>query len=413
MTASTNKPKKKGQAMESLKPTTRARRSSRRHLLTIGMWLAAALIAMAALAACGGQEKRQVSDELDSQLQQILDSAVANPKTVFPGTALYVSQPELGTWAGAAGKGNIDPATPMKPYDRFRAGSIMKPFVATVVLQLFEEGKLALDDRLAAVLPQDVVARVADGDRITVRMLLNHTSGIPEYSDELHERMVVADPHRVWEVEEVLEMAAAHPRQFEPGEGSAYSNTDYNLLGLVIEEATGESWRAVVLERIIDRLDLENTSLPGPGDVSVGSGAAHGYMLLNGELRDFADIDPSVAGAAGGHALVTTTEDLARFLDALLAGELFEQPETLEEMLTFVEATDENPYLVGYGLGIERWELPGGVEVIGHFGETAGYRAFVGHLPAQEIDIAMVITNPDDPTPVLMPALELMVAEAS
>jgi D-alanyl-D-alanine carboxypeptidase len=373
------------------------------------------MIAMSVLTACGGDEEKKVSPELGTQFQQVLDRAVESPKTFFPGTALYVNLPELGTWAGAAGEGNIDPATPMMAENSFRAGSIVKPFVAAAVLQLVEEGKVALDDPLPAVLPQDVVARIADADRITVRMLLNHTSGIPEYSDREHERMVAADPHRVWQVDEYLEMAAAHPRQFEPGEGYAYSNTDYNLLGLVIEEATGESWREVVRDRVIDPLDLEHTSLPEPGDASIGSGAAHGYELLDGELRDYTDIDPSVAGAAGGHALVTTTKDLARFLDALLAGELFERPETLEEMLTFVDTTDAPavPGEVGYGLGIERFEWPGGVEVIGHFGGTAGYLAVVGNLPAEGIDFSMVITAQDDPTPVLFPALEIMVAEAS
>jgi D-alanyl-D-alanine carboxypeptidase len=372
----------------------------------------AATIAISILVACGGEANRQVSDELDAQLQQILDSAVDSPETVFPGTALYVSQPDVGSWGGAAGEGNIDPAVPMRPEDTFRAGSIVKPFVAAAVLQLAEQGELALDDPLPAVLPQDVVARFADADRITVRMLLNHTSGIPEYlGEELH-RSVIADPHRVWQVEEFLDLAATQPRQFEPGEAYAYSNTDYNLLGLIIEEATDESWRDVVGERVIDRLELEHTSLPDPGDVSIAGDAAHGYELVNGELRDVSDVDPSMAGAAGGQALVTTTEDLTRFVDALLAGELFEQPETLEEMLTFVPA-DDVPGKVGYGLGIERYELPGGVEMIGHLGTGAGYRAWIGHLPAQDIDIAMVITNADDPSPVFMPTLELMVAEAS
>jgi D-alanyl-D-alanine carboxypeptidase len=257
-----------------------------------------------------------------------------------------------------------------------------------------------------------VVDRIAEADRITVRMLLNRTSGIPEYEDEEFDRTVGADTHRLWRVEELLELAAAQARQFEPGEQYACSNTDYTLLGLVIEEATGEPWRAAVRERVIDRLDLESTSLPEPGDVSLRDNAAHGYELVDGELRDFSDVDPSMAGAAGGHALLTTTEDLAHFMDALLAGELFEQPETFDEVLTLVPAADV-PGKVGYGLGIERYELPGGVEMIGHLGTTAGYRAFVGRLPAQQIDIAMVITNQDDPTPVLMPALELMVAEAA
>ncbi len=98
----------------------------------------------------------------------------------------------------------------------------------------------------------------------------------------------------------------------------------------------------------------------------------------------------------------------------MLAGELFDQAETLEDMLTFVEATGAAaPGLVGYGLGVERYEFPGGVEVIGHLGSSAGYRAFVGNGPAQDLAIAKIITNPDDYSPVLVPALELMVAEAS
>src|SRR5437762_1117940 len=119
----------KGKPMEPLDPTTGFRRLSRRHWLMIVASLGAALIASTVLAACGGTEKKHVSDQLAGQLQQILDSAVANPKTVFPGTALYVSQPGLGTWAGAAGKGNIAQATPMRADATFRGGSIMKPFV--------------------------------------------------------------------------------------------------------------------------------------------------------------------------------------------------------------------------------------------------------------------------------------------
>ena len=163
------------------------------------------------------------------------------------------------------------------------------------------------------MLPHSVVARVADADRITVRMLLNHTSGIPEYSDEKFYREVLVHPRRIWKVEELLDRAAAQPRAFAPGERYAYSNTDYNLLGLVIERATGKPWRMVVRERIIDRLGLKRTSLPEPGHVSIGSDASHGYELVNGKLRDASDVDPSMAGAAGGNALVTTTQDLSQF----------------------------------------------------------------------------------------------------
>jgi D-alanyl-D-alanine carboxypeptidase len=139
---------------------------------------------------------------------------------------------------------------------------------------------------------------------------------------------------------------------------------------------------------------------------------AHGYQVIGGRRRDLTDVDASMGGAAGGHALLTTAGDLSRFLRALLAGRLFQRPETLAAMRTFVPTPDDHGR-VGYGLGLERYVLPGGVEMVGHMGTTAGYRAYMFHLPAQDIDLAMVTTSPDDPMPVLEPALKLLVAEAS
>ena len=365
----------KGQLRKPVRANLRARRWSRRSWLSIGSSLGAALIAMAVLAGCGGTDERHVSKQLATKLQQVLDSAVASPKTVFPGTALYISQPKLGIWSGAAGEANIDPATPMRANDTFRAGSIMKPFISAVVLQLVEENKLALGDRLPAVLPPGVAGRFANAGQITVRMLLNHTSGIPDYVGAQFDREVIAQPKRIWKVGEFLARAAAQPPAFAPGRRYHYSNTDYNLLGLIIERVTGQPWRTAVRERIIDRLGLTHTSLPEPGHVSIGSDAAHGYQLVNGKLRDTTGVDPSMAGAAGGNALVTTTSDLARFMHALFTGKLFERPETLKQMLTFVKAAD-NPGEVGYGLGIERYQLPGGVEMSGTLaGQPATWRS--------------------------------------
>jgi D-alanyl-D-alanine carboxypeptidase len=378
--------------------------------------LAAASVAAAALTACGGKSESHVSKKLGTNLQHVLDSAVATPKTGYPGAVLYVSRPKVGTWSGAAGEANVHPATPMRPDDTFRAGSIMKPFISTVVLQLVEEGKFGLDDRLPTVLPRDVVARIADADRITVRMLLNHTSGVPECCGDEFDRAVLADPHRIWSVDELLDRAAAQPRPFAPGKGYAYSNTDYILLGRVIDRATGESWRTAIRERIIDRLGLKHTSLPEPGHLSIASDAAHGYERVNGKLVDLTGVDPSVAGAAGGNGLVTTTRDLSRFLDAVLAGKLFEDASTLDAMLTFVHATNDSGIPLGYGLGMERYTLPGGVVVIGHFGTGAGYRAFVGYAPALKIDISIAFNGGKyaggDPTTPILRAFQLMAARS-
>jgi D-alanyl-D-alanine carboxypeptidase len=311
---------------------------------------------------------------------------------------------------------DIETNTPMRADDQFRAGSLMKPFISVVILQLVEEGLFSLDDPLTAVLPVRVTDKFAGSDQITVRMLLNHTSGIPEWSTAAADAEVAANPAKVWEVEEFLDLAAAQEPAFAPGEEHAYANTNYNLLGLVIEEATGRSWREEVRQRILQPLGLENTSLPEPGETAITGDHARGYEPLDGQLVDFTAADPSMAGAAGGGALVTTAADLARFLAAVLAGELFQETGTLDELLTFVDAPDEAGVPYWYGLGMEKYVLPGNVEMIGHLGCTAGYCSAVHYLPAQEITVAAMI-NIKDPGSLyfqlFLPTLELLVPEFS
>ena len=328
---------------------------------------------------------------ISRKLQAALEATLQSSDAGLPGALLHVRSPELDPWSGAAGLAEIATATTMAPNDRFRAGSVMKPFVAAVTLQLVAEGRFALDDAMTAVLPGSASARFPSGEQITVRMLLNHTSGIPDWLTDGVAAEIAANPTRVRSVDEYLEVAAAKEPLFAPGTGFTYSNTDYNLLGLAIQHATGRSWREEVRERVVEGLHLDDTLLPEPGDPSTPGPYAHGYMDMGGNLVDLSEIDPSMAGAAGGHALVTTTTDLACFLEALMAGHLFRDLETLDEMLTFVDTprdTSTGGLAVGYGLGVRRYLLPGGLEMLGHAGTTGGYQCFVFHLPAQGITLA-------------------------
>jgi len=348
-----------------------------------------------------------------SRLQAVIEGIVQNPDTSIPGALLCVRMPEVASRCVAAGLSEIEPGTVMVSDDSFRAGSVMKPLVAAVVLQLAEEGLFSLDDPMTTVLPADVASMFANSDLITVRMLLNHTSGIPEWLTDAVGAEIASDPNKVISDREYFQMAADQTPYFPPGEGFTYSNTDYNLLGLVIEQATGQSWRSEIRERLVDPLHLYNTLLPEPGDRSVPGKYAHGYMDFGAGLMDMSEIDPSMAGAAGGHALVTTTDDLVRFLDALLDGELFQKPETLDEMLTFVDMTQGNPsvgFSVGYGLGVMKFLLPGDVEMIGHAGTTGGYQCFVYNLPAHGIAISGMMNNmASDQMQLISPALEILI----
>jgi D-alanyl-D-alanine carboxypeptidase len=351
--------------------------------------------------------RRRMDPALARRLQKALRDGVNDPATNFPGAVLHVQSPTLGAWTGVAGLGRLAPAVPMRPNDRFRAGSIVKPFVSVVVLQLVERGKLSLDARMPDVLPASVAGRFANAADITVRMLLGHRSGIPEWDLPAVDLELARQPAKVWKVTEFLDLAAAQPPVFAPGTGFFYSNTDYNLLGLIIERITGQSWRHEVTRRVIAPLRLTRTSLPAPGDRSIHGAHAHGYGQLDGKTIDLTRVDPSFAGAAGASALVTTAGDLARFLDALLNGRLFRHRQTLKQMLALAPAQAEGG-LVGYGLGIERRALPGGAELIGHLGGAPGYRSYTGRVHPSNATISFALTTEEDPTSLVIAVVQAL-----
>jgi D-alanyl-D-alanine carboxypeptidase len=284
----------------------------------------------------------------------------------------------------------------------------MKPFVSVVVLQLVERGRLSLDAPLPEVLPADVVGRFPTAPDITVRMLLGHRSGIPEWDLPAQDEYAARHPAHVWTIAEILDLAAAQPPLFAPGTAYSYCNTEYNLLGLIIDRVSGHSWRHEITRRIVRPLRLTHTSLPAPGDLSINGAHAHGYLLLDGRMVDRTRLDPSIAGAAGGSGLITTTQDLARFWDALLNGRLFRHRETLKQMLTF--GATPGAVTSGYGLGVEQYTLPDGIELIGHLGGAGTYRTFVARQRPQNATIAFALNFEDDPSPLIFPVVKTLAA---
>jgi D-alanyl-D-alanine carboxypeptidase len=349
----------------------------------------------------------QFDPALGRQLKRALRDALRDPTATAPGGILHVHAPKLGSWTGRSGLGRVSPDIPTRRHDRFRAGSIAKPFVAVVVLQLAEHGRLSLDARLPQVLPADVVDRFPTAPDITVRMLLGHRSGLPEWDSPAVDAQVARDPGKVWRVSEFLDLAAAQPPVFAPGTGFFYSNTNYNLLGLIIERITGRSWRRAVTLRIIRPLRLAGTDLPAPGHRSIKGAHMHGYAQSGSRLLDLTRVDPSFAGASGACALLTTVQDLARFCDALFSGQLFRHRSTLRSMLQMAPAQGDGP-LSGYGLGIEQYSLPGGIDLVGHLGGTAGYRSFVGRVRPLRVTMTFALNAQDDPTPLVLGAVRAL-----
>lgn len=260
-------------------------------------------------------------------------------------------------WSGASGVTQVDKREPAHPQGHFRAGSVTKTFVATVIMQLIAEDRFALDTPVEQVLP-DVVP---NGDAITIRQLLGHTSGLFDCVDTLP-----LDPPsgfldmrwRTWTAQELLDRAFAHRPVSAPGAEYHYSSTDYIVLGMVVEHVTGRSYAEAIEQRIIRPLRLAGTSLPGT-DPRIRGVHAHGYLPTESGLVDITEMNPSVMGAAG--QLITTAADLNRFMAALLGGELLPQRQ-LDDM-------------TAEGLGLKQLDLPCGT-AIGHDGDALGYSAW-------------------------------------
>ena len=282
-----------------------------------------------------------------------------------------------GTWSMTAGVGNRDTGAPRSPFDRYRVGSITKTFVATVLLQMEAEGRLSLDDKVEKWLPGVVHGHGHDGRAITVRQLLNHTSGIYGYTEDADfgRTYFLADGflrHRYDTLQpaDLVAIAMRHRPDFAPGTSWNYSNTNYVIAGMVIKSVTGHSYAQEITRRVIDPLHLKGTSLPGT-KVSVPQPSSRTYSKLaettTGPTYDVTEVNPSQASSAG--EMISDSADLTRFYRALLRGRLLPAKQ-LKEMKTTVRVVGVPN--TAYGLGLMDRTLSCGVHVWGHGGGGFG-----------------------------------------
>ncbi|MED1116640.1 serine hydrolase domain-containing protein [Bacillus paramycoides] len=288
----------------------------------------------------------------------------------YPGILAKTS--EYGkTWSYAAGIADLRTKKPMKTDFRFRIGSVTKTFVATVLLQLAGENRLNLDDSIEKWLPGVIQGNGYDGKQITIRQILNHTSGIADYIQS--KDFDIMDTKKSYTAEEFVKMGISLPPDFAPGKGWSYSNTGYVLLGILIEKVTGNSYAEEIENRIIEPLELSNTFLPGNSSVIPGTKHARGYIQPDGasELKDVTYSNP---GSSDGE-MISTADDLNKFFSYLLGGKLLKEQQ-LKQMLTTVPTGREG--MDGYGLGIFETRLPNGVSIWGHTGGALGFTTLVG-----------------------------------
>jgi D-alanyl-D-alanine carboxypeptidase len=266
--------------------------------------------------------------------------------------------------AGLARRGGREPLTGRTP---IRIGSVTKSFTAAVVLQLVAEHRLSLEDTVGERLPGVLPA----ADAVTLRQLLDHTSGIPDDVPTPLAQVLGGETTRLWTPRDVIALVADEPLRFAPGTGWAYSNTDYVLAGLMVERATGATLGSELRRRIVRPLHLRDTRFP-VRSARLG-GRAHGYSLplgpggpVPGRPVDVTDYSPSFAWASGNG--VSTLRDLARFQRALLDGRLL-RPAMRRAMLQTV-ATGKPGLRAGLGVDVVR--TPAGTR-IGHEGDILGF----------------------------------------
>ncbi|QDQ16087.1 beta-lactamase family protein [Streptomyces spectabilis] len=306
--------------------------------------------------------------------QQAMDAAVRDGVPGVTGQAVD----EYGTWQGTSGIGDLTTRQPRGTRDRYRVASVTKTFVATVLLQLEAEDEIRLDDTVERWLPGVVRGHGHDGGRITVRQLLNHTSGIynwtrdPKIQRTLFSKEFLEHRYDTWTPGQQVRIAMRHEPDFAPGSGWNYSDTNYILAGMIIEKVTGQPYGDEIQQRIIEPLGLRGTTVPGT-DPRLPTPSSRAYSTLRDpeekNTYDVTEYNPSVAGAAG--EMISTSADLNRFFTALLGGDLLPKRQ-MNAMTTTVAMDPEHPDRLRYGLGLRQSKATCGKEIWAHGGDFHG-----------------------------------------
>ncbi|MFC4470726.1 serine hydrolase domain-containing protein [Streptomyces xiangluensis] len=325
--------------------------------------------ATAAVSVRGGTHHASDSSALQAHVDTIM-------KTGTVGVVVRSTGPH-GTRNATGGVADQATGDRARPGDRFRIASTTKTFVATVVLQLVAEGRLSLDDTVEHWLPKVVSGNGNDGSKITVRQLLQHTSGLFDYTADFPEFAskagYQANRYATWTAEQLAAIGMRHAPNFQPGTGWSYSNTNYVLAGMIIKKITGNDWTQEVTARIVRPLGLHDTLAPTT-DSRIPGRHLRGYSAFDeaGPEIDVTVLNPSAGGAAG--AMISTTADLSHFYQALLGGKLL-RPAQLAAMKTTVRASELDPGWAGarYGLGLMEVPLSCGGVYYGHGGDIPGY----------------------------------------
>ena len=329
--------------------------------------LAVPLVAAIALGAAGGAASAAPSkgeaESLKSRAQGLVGAG-------YPAAMAAVTDSKGESAGVAVGKGSLETGQAPLLDGEVRIGSNTKTFVAVVVMQMVQEGKVGLDEPIETYLPGLIKGEGIDASRITVRQLLQHTSGLPEHTDYYFSSNAAAleNIQHYIPARDLLDVALSKPAAFEPGTQWSYSNTNYIVLGMLIERVSQRPVGEQIDQRIIKRLGLSHTYFPGNGEKKIRGSHPQGYHINGeGKLEDVTEMDASLPWAAG--AMVSTPSELNTFFQAVFDGRLLTQA-SIDEMKKGVDTGSGG---MVYGLGLFGTPLSCGGTSWGHGGGIFGY----------------------------------------
>jgi CubicO group peptidase (beta-lactamase class C family) len=341
------------------------------------------VVVLFGLASCVVSAQRQGNG--DGAISGTVDSAVEAQQKAqkIPGVTLAVCRDGKITKAAGYGVANVELDVPMKPETVLQTGSVGKQFTSMAIMMLFEEGKLGLDDKITKYIPESPAA----WKEVTVRELLTHTSGIPDYGSEEAVKKGVVDLRKDYTEEQLIQAFAKMPMGFAPGEKWSYSNTGYVLLGIVIRRVTGEFYGDFLQERIFRPLGMTSTQVISEADIVLHRSS--GYRLVKGQLKNQDWVSPTLNTTADG-ALYTNVLDLAKWDAALYTTKLVKQS-SFDLMWSPVKLNDGKTYPYGFGWGLG---FRNGHKVVAHNGAWQGFTMSIDRYLDDRLTI-IVMTNLD------------------
>ena len=313
--------------------------------------------------------------ELDSTIAQVIEDKE------LPGVLVAVSVPGEGEYVSAQGTANLDTGAEPQLTDQFRIGSVTKTFVATAILQLVDQGQLSKSDTLSNWYPD-----FPNADEITIDDLLRMRSGIADYWDEETIKQYYDNPLENVTNEDIFRATAAKAEQFQPpDEETKYTDTNYNILGAILEKVSGKDIATQLTENILIPLGLNNTFYPTNNELP---GGLHGYGMTSqsGQFEDKTILNPAPADGAG--AMNSDISDLGVWARALYKGDLL-NPDTQQARLETqpLEGSSSSEYGEGIGTSLGLW---------GHGGTISGFSTETWYIPEQDASIVISVNRSDE-----------------